>query len=240
LVDKLIRECAAGISDREAEAAALAELWLLGIDVPAAFAAAREALASPPLQPTEPKRVLGLLPVWGQKPKPKPEPHKNSSSDTGPQIDAAQNVSEEAKPEADAEEAELKVGLPAVIPLRKPLLDERLSRWDDAMAAMNEQHALIENVGNRTVIAGWEPKPTNLAQNMLVFQAKDSFLLRYSNRFVQVQTPDGRGGFKILYQPLGVWWLGHRERRQHRGITFLPGAEEVVSDCLNMWQRLGC
>jgi hypothetical protein len=85
---------------------------------------------------------------------------------------------------------------------------------------MNEQHALIENVGNKTVIASWEPSPTNLNRRVLVFQGKDSFMLRYSNRLVQIEASDGAGGYKLLRLPLGAWWLSHRDRRQHRGVTF--------------------
>ena len=29
--------------------------------------------------------------------------------------------------------------------------------WDQAIAAMNRQHAIIENVGGKAVIASWEP-----------------------------------------------------------------------------------
>ena len=74
---------------------------------------------------------------------------------------------------------------------------------------------------------------------MLVFQGKDSFLLRYSNRLVQLEIPDGTGGYNIHRLPLGAWWLSHRDRRQHRGVTFRPGAPEVVRECLNMWQGWG-
>jgi hypothetical protein len=168
------------------------------------------------------------------KPKPTQQPANN---EVGPQIEAAPSVSEEAK--SEAQEAEQKVGLPAVIPITKPLSDERVSRWNDAMAAMNEQHAVIENYGNKTVIASWEPSPTNLKRKALVFQGKDSFLLRYSNRSVQIELSDGKGGYSLLRMPLGTWWLSHRDRRQHRGVTFLPGAPEVVSECLNMWQGWG-
>ena len=35
------------------------------------------------------------------------------------------------------------------------------------------------------------------------------------------------------------WWLTHRQRRQHRGITFLPGGLEIVNECLNLWQGWG-
>jgi Family of unknown function (DUF5906) len=138
----------------------------------------------------------------------------------------AETVEAEAEPEP-------KRNLPALIPSRQP------ATWNDAIAAMNEQHAIIDNVGNRTVIASWEPSPINLDRRMLVFQGKDSFLLRHSNRSVSIEVSDGRGGMRFDRAPLGQWWLGHRDRRQHRGVTFRPGAPEVVSECLNMWQGWG-
>src|SRR5262249_51442478 len=127
-------------------------------------------------------------PEWLRLGKPRPAQQKPANDEVGPQIEAAPSV--KAKPEA--QEAELKAGLPAVIPVTKPLADERVSRWNDAMTAMNEQHAVIENVGNKTVIASWEPSPTNLNRRALVFQGKDSFLLRYSNRVVQIELSDGK------------------------------------------------
>jgi hypothetical protein len=181
-----------------------------------------------------------LPPQWRRlfKEKPKPTEQKPANKDGAPKIEEPRSVSENAKA-APEPEAELKVGLPAIIPITKPLSNERVSRWDDAMAAMNEQHAVIENVGNKTVIASWEPSPTNLQRRMLVFQGKDSFLLRYSNRSVQIEVSDGKGGYSLLRMLLGTWWLSHRDRRQHRGVTFQPGAPQVVGECLNMWQGWG-
>jgi hypothetical protein len=177
-----------------------------------------------------------------------PQAQEKAKGVEGPQTEAALKVSgktnEEQKEKTQAraapdEETALKVGLPALIATTKPLTNERVSKWDDAITAMNDQHALIENDGNKTVIASWEPSPTNLNRRMLVFQGKDSFLLRYSNRLVQIEVPDGKGGYSLLRMPLGTWWLSHRDRRQHRGVTFRPGAPEVVSECLNMWQGWG-
>jgi hypothetical protein len=144
----------------------------------------------------------------------------------------------DAEPKADANAVE-KTGLPAIIPTRKSLTDERVSKWDDALTTMNEEHALIDNYGGKCVIASWEPSPTNLERRMLVFQGKDSFLLRYSNRPVSMELPDGKGGYTTLRGSLGAWWLSHRLRRQHRGVIFRPGELQVVSDCLNLWRGWG-
>ena len=89
---------------------------------------------------------------------------------------------------------------------------------------MNRQHAIIENVGGKAVIASWEPSTIDPAKLVVVFQNKESFLLRYSNRFVSIEVHDGRGG--TVRVPLGQWWLGHRDRQQYRGVTFRPGGDK--------------
>jgi energy-coupling factor transporter ATP-binding protein EcfA2 len=132
-------------------------------------------------------------------------------------------------------EPEVKGGLPMVLP-RAPKLPVA---WDDVIEAMNKRHAIIDNVGGKTVIAGWEPSQLNPERMVVVFQQKESFLLRYSNRTTAIDVPDGRGGSRQSVEALGQWWLRHRQRRQHRGITFLPGGAEIVNDCLNLWQDWG-
>jgi len=122
-----------------------------------------------------------------------------------------------------------------VVPQQSP----PLATWDDAIEAMNRQHAIIDNVGGRTVIAGWEPSPLDTTKKVVVFQNKESFLLRYSNRYATIDVPDGKGGCQQKLMRLGQWWLGHRNRRQFRGITFLPGGPKEVSECLNLWQGWG-
>src|SRR5262249_53213414 len=98
---------------------------------------------------------------------------------------------------------------------------------------------VIESVGGKTVIASWEPSARDLNRLMIVYQTKESFLLRYSNRSVSIELEDGKGGFKLLIQPLGQWWLAHRDRLQFRGVTFRPGGLKVVNECLNLWQSWG-
>ena len=68
-------------------------------------------------------------------------------------------------------EAERRVMLPAVVPPPPPLQPPK-PNWDAALEAMNMQHAIIENVGGKTVIASWEPPPIDLDRLMVVFQSK--------------------------------------------------------------------
>jgi hypothetical protein len=84
LVYQIIREYAAGISNRLEEAAALAELWCLEIDVPAAAKEAleaREALAPPSAAPRVSMALLDLLKERKPKPAQKVEVDKGLSQD---------------------------------------------------------------------------------------------------------------------------------------------------------------
>src|SRR5262245_29552730 len=75
---------------------------------------------------------------------------------------------EAAKPD---EELAARAMLPAVIPKAAPLAPG----WDDAVAAMNEHHAIIDNVGGKAAIACWEPSSIDPSKLVVVFQTKDSF-----------------------------------------------------------------
>ncbi len=148
-------------------------------------------------------------------------------------------ASQHARSEAEAAEAPDgalgRIMLPAVIPQRALAKTD----WDEAIAAMNERHAIIDNIGGKTMIASWEPSSLDPSRLEVVFQSKESFLLRYSNRSVAIDLSDARGGTRRETLALGQWWLTHRERRQHRGVTFLPGGSEQVKDCSNLWQGWG-
>jgi Family of unknown function (DUF5906) len=122
--------------------------------------------------------------------------------------------------------------LPAVVP-RLP------AKVDVAVRMLNEHHAVIDSVGGKTVIASWEPSPLDPTKMVVVFQGKDSFLLRYSNRTVLTEEPDGRGGKRSRAVRLGEFWLDHPMRRQYRGVTFMPGGQETEHGCLNLWQGWG-
>jgi hypothetical protein len=138
-------------------------------------------------------------------------------------------------PEADPEppEPEPRVQLPAVVETKPtPTLY-------DAVIALNAVHAIIDNVGGKTVIASWEPSPLDPSKLVVVYHNKSDFLLRYENRKVSFEVPDGQGGTRIVDMRLGQWWLRHSGRRQYRGVTFVPNGPEVINGCLNLWRGWG-
>ncbi|PWT77879.1 MAG: hypothetical protein C5B60_02010, partial [Chloroflexi bacterium] len=139
---------------------------------------------------------------------------------------------EEPKKAAAAEEPKEASGRAVV-----PVLEPGGAEWNEAIAVMNKQHAIIENVGGKAVIASWEPATYDPDKLVIVFQNKESFLLRYSNRFIWLELFDGKGS--RVRMGLGQWWLSHRDRQQYRGVLFKPGAPGVVNECLNLWRGWG-
>ena len=209
---------------RELFAAERVKIEARAAEITARIEAAAERVEAKPR--VEKPRVAAADPNWPKwrrrlsgKPKPRPEPEPEPRAEPEPE------------PQREAEKAAEAVKLPIVVP-KRPLPD-----WDQAMAVMNNQHAIIENVGGKAVIASWEPSTIDPARLVVVFQNKESFLLRYSNRLVSIEVHDGRGG--TVRVPLGQWWLGHRDRQQYRGVTFRPGGEKTVGELLNLWQGWG-
>jgi hypothetical protein len=146
--------------------------------------------------------------------------------------DVADDATLVPKREARAEESKRSnalVVVPQALP-RAPVADG----FEAALAWMNEHHAIIDNVGGKSLIAGREK--SDRGRDVVVFQTKDSFLLRYSNQTIPWRHPTG----EMVGVSLGKWWLNHERRAQHRGVTFLPGRQEkVVDECLNIWRGWG-
>jgi hypothetical protein len=131
------------------------------------------------------------------------------------EAEVRQRLARDAKPEPVPEPAEPE---PSPAPSRALVVAQEILpsvRQDPTIAAMNENHAIIDNVGGKTVIACWEPSPLDTKKLVVTFHNKDSFLLRYSNRHVTIDV----GGGRSASVPLGQYWLSHRNRRN---IAALP------------------
>ena len=148
---------------------------------------------------------------------------------------AAPEPEDTPEPEAAQAEPKPRAALPAVIPPQPPP-----ASWDDLLTVMNNQHAIIDNVGGKTVIASWEASSLDPTRQIIAFQNKDSFVLRYSNRYATIEITTKRGATTQADVPLSQWWLTHHNRRQYRAITFWPGKDKVVNECLNLWRGWGC
>jgi hypothetical protein len=141
----------------------------------------------------------------------------------------------EAEPEPEAETPLPKAGLPAVIPQAPPLVP--YPTLDDVLTRMNSQHAILNNVGGKTVIGCWEQSDDGYER--LAFQGQDSFRLRYSNATITIDVPNGHGGLRKDTTGLALWWLNHGDRAQYRGVKFRPNQEGVVDGYVNLWHGWG-
>ena len=257
LIARLVQECAEGKSDREGEARLLAELWCLDAEaVKRDFAEARtvhpnsirhseelvtrgreiakaqqarKGEAKPDEAKPAPKAKLDLWIELKAEPEPEPKAEPKLKDVEGPlrETEAALKASGEVEEEPKAEKGQL----PAVVP-QAPLVP-----LDDALVAMNSRHAILENVGGKTVIGCWEQFDDGYFR--LAYHGKDSFLLRYSNATITVDAPDGRGGLRPSTMDLAKWWLDHRNRAQYRGVKFRPNGQGVVNGYLNLWRGWG-
>jgi hypothetical protein len=129
--------------------------------------------------------------------------------------------------------AQEKAGLPAVIAPTAPLV---ATTFDQALAEMNAQHAVIEAVGRKTVIA--TVKPGMFERTEIVFQAVSDFELWYRNKTISIAV-SGRRGTQTIPISKATWWLEQAGRREYHGVTFCPGGGVEVNGHLNLWQGWG-
>jgi hypothetical protein len=207
LIAVLITECRKGVSDREAEALELAERFKIEKEpISARFATARKLKAeevaerggniaaeldtaiekAKAKERTAQRRPKPAWPILRMRRLNDPGPAKAQRSKFEPE--EAKATSEPSK--ADPAPASGRIMLPAVVPQPQP---PARSDWDEAIAAMNERHAIIDNVGSKTMIASWEPSQLDPSRLEVVFQ---TLLCAFE-----------RGGNRRETMPLGQWWL---------------------------------
>lgn len=147
-------------------------------------------------------------------------------------------VVEPLKPEPEAEPDEVEEA-EVVLEDGLPPQSKAAQVKDPDIRFLNTQHAIINNIGGKTMIASWEPSPMKPERKEIVYQRQSDFQLRYANQSVAINTQDLKGNAKIGYRPLGQYWIGHKDRRQHAGVGFWPGIDGEVNNCINLWRGWG-
>jgi hypothetical protein len=107
----------------------------------------------------------------------------------------------------------------------------------DMLAAMNDRHAVVGNVGGKCRIVEWVPSEVDPGALIASFQSKTDFI----NRYAQHRVGWTRRGDPLT---LGQWWFEHPRRADHRGVVFQPGAPNVLirpesGSWLNIWRGWG-
>src|SRR5262249_44381456 len=176
-------------------------------------------------------------------PEPEPKPAINTVADVGPpkKIQAAQKVSEEPEAKSGAASG---ISVEAAVGKTELVLNSTNLRVGVAgagegelLAAMNDRHAVIGNVGGKCRVLEWVPSELDDGALLAVFQSKTDFINRYRHRQV---------GWTRKGDPLtaGEWWFEHPARADYRGVVFKPGKPAVISryesgSWLNLWRGWG-
>lgn len=101
---------------------------------------------------------------------------------------------------------------------------------DPIMTKMNDQHAVIGNVGGKCLVIEEQDDPV-LERSKLTFSSFESFRNRYMHQRVKVGvTNEG----KDVTKPVGEYWLKNPKRRQYDRISFAPNRE--LEGVYNLWR----
>ena len=92
---------------------------------------------------------------------------------------------------------------------------------------MNEQHAVIEDMGGACLVLNETFDPVT-DDEMVTFSTPAALATRYENRPKEFEQ-DG----KIIKVSLSDWWLRQRLRRQYRHVAFMPGRS--IPTIYNLW-----
>ena len=109
---------------------------------------------------------------------------------------------------------------------------------DDAeqvLAELNRDNCIVLD-GGRTLVLRFERAEHDAGGESYVYQVP-TFLKFYDMRNLYLNRRILIGGDRTV--DIGKWWLGHRERRQYRGVTFKPAGKPIIDGRLNLWSGWG-
>jgi len=100
----------------------------------------------------------------------------------------------------------------------------------DVLAELNEKYCVVQD-GGRVRVLTFERHVRHVGRAQHVryvptFLSFDDFRNLHRHK-------------RVKRKHLGHWWLDNPRRRQYAGLTFQPGAAEVIEDKLNLWRGWG-
>jgi len=157
-----------------------------------------------------------------------------------PADEKLKDTQRQAKPEEEQAEAQGSGSVEDVAKERQLSLTGGTVVIDNAaemLAAMNERHGVVGNVGGKCRIVEWVPSELDPGVLVPSFQSKTDFINRYAHR----QVGWTRRGDPLT---LGQWWFENPQRADYRGVVFEPGAPNVIirketGRWLNLWRGWG-
>jgi hypothetical protein len=89
---------------------------------------------------------------------------------------------------------------------------------------LNEKH-FVTRIGGKTIVVNEDYDPA-MERQILTYSSPTDFKNFYSNRFVPVED---------RHVPLGTYWFNNPDRRQYKGLTFMPGESSPYQGNYNLW-----
>ena len=89
---------------------------------------------------------------------------------------------------------------------------------------LNEKH-FVTMIGGKTTVVNEVYDPA-MERQSLTYSSPTDFKNFYSNRFVPLED---------RHVPLGTFWFNNPDRRQYKGITFMPGESSPYQGNYNLW-----
>ena len=89
---------------------------------------------------------------------------------------------------------------------------------------LNEKH-FVTWIGGKTIVVNEVYDPA-MERQILTYSSPTDFKNFYSNRFVPVED---------RHVPMGTFWFKNPNRRQYKGLTFMPGESSPYQGHYNLW-----
>jgi hypothetical protein len=89
---------------------------------------------------------------------------------------------------------------------------------------LNNKH-FVTRIGGKTIVVNEDYDPA-MERQILTYSSPTDFKNFYSNRFVPVED---------RHVPLGTFWFKNPDRRQYKGLTFMPGESSPYRGHYNLW-----
>jgi len=83
----------------------------------------------------------------------------------------------------------------------------------------------VTRIGGKTIVVNEDYDPA-MERQILTYSSPTDFKNFYSNQFVPVEA---------RHVPLGTFWFNNPDRRQYKGITFMPGESSPYKGNYNLW-----
>lgn len=126
-------------------------------------------------------------------------------------------------------------------PLLQPMLQKKP---DNPLLELNEQFAVIGNIGGKCLVLEWLNSPADKDIKITSFQDFNHFKNRYSSRYIMVtkrkENKDGEVEIIEENKELGAYWLKWSGRTNFESLDLDPAGPAVLpGNVMNLWRGFG-